>query len=635
MIIKDNIPLLLKEKNTWCVWDKKIPYNPTTCKNAKTNDITTFSDFDTAYNTYVSKCYDGIGFGLFHNIGVIDIDHCIDEAGHINELAKKIIELMNSYTEISPSGKGVHIMFYTSNFKYDTDTYYINNHKIGLEIYLPKMTNKYITVTGNRINNNDLSYCDDELKNILDMYMHREEKQNCLQPINCDTSPVDYLSIGLLKDKKLISYWNGNRPKQSESENDAGFMAKLLYWTNGDIDKAIKAFLNSPYTSQKDEEHKNKVLRKDYLINTARTVMPNTTAVLDNLKFEAEKQKMKKSQNLISARDLQNMDLPPTQYLVDNILPVGTTIISAPPKSGKSWFVMQMGVAIACEKPFLNNPTHQTGVLYLALEDNENRLQERINKVLKFTEAPTNLYLNNEISNLDDGLIDELKSILNKHTDIKLIIIDTLEKIRGKAQFGETSYGKDYRELGTLKKFADENKISLFIVHHTRKMKDADNPFNMVSGTNGIMGVADTTFIINKGKYNSKNATLHITGRDVESVDLVLCFNNSTFNWEYIGQADEINEESKKDEYFNDNLSKVIRKILHDSNGEWQGKAKELISFSKTAGIELDINTQALGYRLRDTNFINALRKYDNIIYSPITYKGNNAKVHRFYYPRN
>ncbi|MDE6020888.1 MAG: AAA family ATPase, partial [Ruminococcus sp.] len=268
--------------------------------------------------------------------------------------------------------------------------------------------------------------CDTELQNILNKYMRRE---NEMKNYNID----DLIKIGLEKDSKLNDYWNGIRPYESESENDAGFMAKLLYWTNRDIETAIKYFKQSPYTSQKDEKHKKKLERVDYLARTANAVMPSTTALEDNEKWKlsnkANKITTKTDFNIISAQDLQNADLPPIEYIVDDILPVGTTLICAAPKIGKSWFVLNLGLNISMGYRFMHKPTKQIGVLYLALEDSYTRLQLRLSKYT--SNAPDNFYFTTEAPRIDEGLFDVLDKQLEKSPDIKLLIIDTLEKIRG------------------------------------------------------------------------------------------------------------------------------------------------------------------------------------------------------------
>ena len=277
----NNIPNELKQSALWCVWKYnnehgKIPHNPRTGGNAQSNNPDTFSDFQTACKKYNTGSYDGLGIGIFNNIGAIDIDNCISDEV-FSDMAQDIIDIMGSYTEISPSGKGIRIIFSVEDFQYDRDSYYINNRKRGLEVYISGTTNKFVTITGNAIN--DMTVVDGSLKlgRILDLYMRRSDT-NATRPQNSFVAVADYLKIGLEKDEKLIAYWNGYRPLESESENDMGFMSKLLYWCNGNSDEAIKAFMSSPYTSQKDEKHLKKLERNDYLIGVAKAAMPTITA---------------------------------------------------------------------------------------------------------------------------------------------------------------------------------------------------------------------------------------------------------------------------------------------------------------------------------------------------------------------
>ena len=79
MININNIPLELRKNGKWVVRDGKVPYDPKTNKMARSNDINTFADFETAYNCYLNNNYDGIGIGVFGNLYAIDLDHCIDE----------------------------------------------------------------------------------------------------------------------------------------------------------------------------------------------------------------------------------------------------------------------------------------------------------------------------------------------------------------------------------------------------------------------------------------------------------------------------------------------------------------------------------------------------------------------------
>lgn len=640
----NQIPEELKQLPIWCVWNLekggKIPYNPQTDYKAQSNNLESFTQFKTAIKAVYDGRYNGVGIGIFYGISAIDIDHCLND-GVLSDMATDIIQRMNSYTEISPSGNGIRIIFKAPNLQYNKDLYYIHNQKRGLEIYVSGATNKFVTITGNVIRDVPIAECTVALQEVLDLYMQRPSTT-----IHTDTVIVqptgDFLQIGLEKDTKLRDYWNGVRLHKSESENDFGFMAKLLYWTNGDIDKAISAFRSSPYAHQKDEEHKKKLERKDYLIMTAKNAMPNRTAAQNNEQWKLEHtkknttQSVEKTENtvskglsIISASDLQKEDFPPITYLVDGLLPEGTSILVAAPKIGKSWYVLDMGLKIASGLPFLNKFTTKVGVLYLALEDTHRRLQDRMNKLLQNNPSPTSFYFSTEASSIDNGLIESLEITIKDNPDIKLIIIDTLQKIRSQSKASNNVYQQDYAEIGAIKNFADKHNVSVLFVHHLRKMKDGDDQFNMISGSTALMGAVDTSFVITKKSRNDINATLHITGRDIESGELIMSFNKDTCQWELIGNAQDVAKQNEKSEYENNLIVRTIRTLLDESdNGIWTGNAKSLLEAGEQiTGFQISSSSRSLNVALKKLQ--KQLREYDNIIYTSTT-NGNAGQTNCF-----
>ena len=195
-----NIPAELKDNASFCLWKMekrngratKVPYNPATGQMAKTNDASTFTDFNTAMKAYAMGGYDGIGYRVSEGIGAIDIDHCIREDGSLNDVAASIMSFFpDTYFERSPSGSGLRGFFRLSpDFAYDKTVYYINNRKLGLEVYLPGATNRFVTVTGDVYRPGAVVRNDDALKSVLDTFMKRKSRISASSPVE----PVSYLT---------------------------------------------------------------------------------------------------------------------------------------------------------------------------------------------------------------------------------------------------------------------------------------------------------------------------------------------------------------------------------------------------------------------------------------------------------
>lgn len=164
MINLGNMPEYLQIYGLFCLWKyeerdgrkTKVPYNPKTLQRGNSADRNAFVSSSEISEIWerVHDQFDGIGVGVFDQIGAIDIDHCF-EGGELSAIAHDIVDRMNSYTEISPSGEGIRIFFVVLNTDwYDKAKYYVNNRALGLEIYLPGTTNRFLTFTGNTYETN-------------------------------------------------------------------------------------------------------------------------------------------------------------------------------------------------------------------------------------------------------------------------------------------------------------------------------------------------------------------------------------------------------------------------------------------------------------------------------------------------
>jgi putative DNA primase/helicase len=249
----EELPQYLKDNAKFCVWKQesgkgKIPYQANG-KRAKANNIYTFIDFKDALSV-VDK-FDGLGIGIFNKISAIDIDNCIDASGNYSDLAKDVMDIFkDSYIERSPSGKGLRIIFLVDKFSYNKSLYYINNQKLGLEVYVAGSTNKYVTITGHAINQGKIIQANDKLQVLLDRYMQRPETNTGIAneesgSFLSDSSVVEKASASATG-QKFKALWEGDiSAYPSQSEADLALCSILAFWCGRDINQMDRLFKQS------------------------------------------------------------------------------------------------------------------------------------------------------------------------------------------------------------------------------------------------------------------------------------------------------------------------------------------------------------------------------------------------------
>ena len=202
---------------------------------------------------------------------------------------------------------------------------------------------------------------------------------------------------------------------------------------------------------------------------------------------------------IITAEELMETQLIPPHQIVDEFLPAGTYILFGDPKIGKSFLVTQLCWNVSEGKPFLEHETQRADVLYLALEDTDVRLQGRLHRMFGVDWQGERLHLAFQTNWQGDKLIQRLRDFVFEYPDTRLIVIDTLLRARANTS-GNSSYADDYTDIQPFKEFADTYNLALVLVHHARKKKDGTNPFDWMSGTNGLHGAADGAFILYRDK---------------------------------------------------------------------------------------------------------------------------------------
>ena len=291
----------------------------------------------------------------------------------------------------------------------------------------------------------------------------------------------------------------------------------------------------------------------------------------------------------MSMPELYDTVFVPRVPIVDGFLYGGTYLFVGAPKVGKSFFMAQLAYHVAMGIPLWDYPVRKGTVLYLALEDDYARLQRRLSGMFGI-ECADNLYFATQAKTLNEGLDRQLEGFLKERKDARLIIIDTLQKVR-EVGGDRYSYSSDYEIVTKLKSFSDKYGICLLVVHHTRKLESEDS-FDMISGTNGLLGAADGAFIMHKKKRTDNEAVMDIVGRDQPDQELTIEFDRERCVWKFKKAETELWKQPPNP------LLEAINVFLTEDRQEWEGTATELVK--QLPDIQLQANV--LSRRLNTVN---------------------------------
>lgn len=292
--------------------------------------------------------------------------------------------------------------------------------------------------------------------------------------------------------------------------------------------------------------------------------------------------------NTVTLPELYDTVYRPSLTLIEDFLYSGVYLFVGPPKIGKSFFMAQLAYHVATGTKLWNFDVKQMDVLYLSLEDDMPRLQKRFARMFG-VDTNANLHLCTNSSSLSKGLEQQLDVFLQEHPSTKLVIIDTLQKIR-ELSSSSYSYSQDYLIISKLKEIAARHNICLIVVHHTRKM-EADDRFEMISGTNGLLGAADGAMVLQKKNRTDLNATLSIVGREQQDQALTLEFSPQTCTWKLLKAHKDLWQEPK------DTQLEQIASFINSDNPYWSGTATQLLAELSITDIKPNAYTRQLNVK--------------------------------------
>jgi hypothetical protein len=282
------------------------------------------------------------------------------------------------------------------------------------------------------------------------------------------------------------------------------------------------------------------------------------------------------------------MEFEPLQFTAEKILPHGLFILAGSPKIGKSWMALDLCRAVATGGKLWDFTCAEGTVLFFALEDRHRRIQDRLKKIQAENVSLSRLHTSLTAAGLHNGLMEDIDDFISFYPQTNLIVIDTFEHIRNGGNTENTLYACDYRDMNKLREITNKHKLTLLLIHHTRKLRD-DDPLNTISGSTGLSGATDGLFVLEKTRRTGNDAKLTIANRDTEGFCFDLRLDSETCRWVFIGNH-------LDDDDGGDALAVLLDDFLQEG---WSGTATELCNELKKQDSGFDLIPSTISKRLK------------------------------------
>ena len=562
------IPAELREPAQWIRYKlvpdgskkpRKVPICPSDPGCASSTDPTTWGPYDVAHANVGKDETVGAGY-VFAGDGIfgVDIDNCVVNRV-VTERAKVIVAAFGTYTEISPSGEGLHVIGRGS----------LNGHRGlnrrekhngivtgGIEAY---SVGRYFAMTGQHLMGTPLEITDGQVA--LDALVAKLDPPRPV-PAPSVTRPRTSDDRERLVERARAYVSKMPAAISGQGGHEATFRVAIALVKGFSLDTGTALDLLREYNarceppwSEKELLHKIEsavagippdgyILERDEpkAYRPAPAPVSQPSAKPPETKDEGETPDPPRVVLLglvtIEARDLLLLEIPAVRFACAGLIVEGLNILAGRPKLGKSWIALQLGLASVTDTLFLGRVVEQGEVLYLALEDGRRRLKARLKKLLGDAACPSGLHLGTAIPRVEDGFLAYLGGFLDAHPLVRLVIVDTLTKVRSAAKKNGDRYQEDSDLAGALQRFALDRSLALVCVAHVRKAL-ADDFVDTVNATLGLAGAADGILVLERAR-GSNEATLKAVGRDFEEVELGVSFSKETCTWSFIGPAAQV-----------------------------------------------------------------------------------------------
>jgi AAA domain len=241
---------------------------------------------------------------------------------------------------------------------------------------------------------------------------------------------------------------------------------------------------------------------------------------------------------VFTAEDLINTEFPPINWAIPDILPAGVTLFGGREKMGKSWFALGECIAIANGGYVLGKiPVEQGTALFISLEDSKRRLRDRVIKLKREGKVSNKLVFATDWPRVGDGAIEYLAEFLDDYRDTRLVVIDTLKRIRPYSSGRRNIYDVDYEAVAPFVDLVADRNVALKLIHHLNQEPNPHDPYDSFQGSSGLTGAVEGIMILRRTRGDT-DAELLVEGKDVERQDLAIKWAADACTWTVEGDAE-------------------------------------------------------------------------------------------------
>ena len=244
---------------------------------------------------------------------------------------------------------------------------------------------------------------------------------------------------------------------------------------------------------------------------------------------------------------LMKTELPPMKWAVAGILPEGFICLAGRPKAMKSWTALKLVYCVQNGLNFLDHQTVQGDAIYFGLEDSKRRIKDRVAKMGFDKLKQPQIVLGGDVPYLSFGYEECLENWIKSKENPRLVVIDTLARIKPRQSKSGTAYDQDNLLMNGIQKLAVQNNLTVLFITHLSKSSQ-EYSFDKIQGSVGVQGMTDAMWMLDRGDGVNSKASLKGRGRDILDFEYALNWDGVSMSYLYEGNLDIINQNENRRE---------------------------------------------------------------------------------------